>query len=468
MTVPDIVAAGAVDSHTAFLLTEWEAGSPLASAGEIPADLWPTVTRMHDARIAHRDLRSANVMVHDGSAALLDFGFAETSASDDRIAMDVAELLVNTAVLVGPADAVQQARPHVPEERLTAAAGYLQPLALASATRSAVRDQPELMDTLRRQLGGDDPAPLAPMARVRLRVIVYLIALGIAVHALLPQVGELKKSLSALATVDLWLLAAALIASGATYVATAWGLSAAVDAPVRLGELTRVQLANQFLNIFAPGGIAGFSASARYLTRCGVKRDAALAAVGAQMVAGVVTHFVFLAAASFWVGSLVGSLPALPSSWPIVLAVAVVALIIGAIVFAPRRRRIWSSFLSGLRALHSVLRQPRRAVTLFAGTTTVNLAYIAALFLSLRAVGTSASLVQATVAYLIGAIVGSVTPTPGGLGGTEAALVAALTGLGLPVPGAVAGVLAFRAATFWIPLIPGAVTARRLHARHAL
>jgi undecaprenyl-diphosphatase len=468
VNAPDILAAGTIGPHASFLLTEWVDGAPLASTGELPPDLWRTIGRMHDARIAHRDLRSANVLVSDGSATVLDFGFAETFASDDRIAMDVAELLVSSALLVGAENAIRHARPHLPEQRLAAAARYLQPLALASATRAALHEQPDLLGELRSHLGGDDPVPLAPMARIRLRVIVYLIAMGIAVHALLPQLGELRSSLSALATADYWMLGAALIASGTTYIATAWGLAAAVDTPLRLGELTRVQLANQFLNIFAPGGLAGFSASARYLMRCGVGRETAIAAVGAHMVAGVVTHFVLLAATVVWVGSIAGSLPALPSTWAIVLVVTVVALLIGIAVFAPSRHRIFDSFLQGLRSLRSVVRQPRRAATLFAGTLTVNLAYIAALFLALRAVGAPASVAQATAAYLIGAIVGSVTPTPGGLGGTEAALVAALTGLGLPVPGAVAGVLAFRAATFWVPLIPGAVTARQLHSRHAL
>jgi glycosyltransferase 2 family protein len=68
------------------------------------------------------------------------------------------------------------------------------------------------------------------------------------------------------------------------------------------------------------------------------------------------------------------------------------------------------------------------------------------------------------VAYLAGAAVASVSPTPGGLGALEAALVAGLTAVGGPAGPAVAGVLAFRLLTFWLPILPGWMAYRTLRA----
>ena len=56
------------------------------------------------------------------------------------------------------------------------------------------------------------------------------------------------------------------------------------------------------------------------------------------------------------------------------------------------------------------------------------------------------------VVYLTGSAIGSILPTPGGLGGVEAALTAGLTAAGLPGAVAVSAVLLFRLLTFWLPV----------------
>jgi len=468
VATPTVTATASIDRHTAILVTEWIEGTPLSESDHIPDDLWPTVARMHAARIAHRDLRMSNVLQADGTTMLLDFGFAEASASEERMAMDVAELLVNTALLAGPTEALHVARESVPPDRLDVAATYLQPLALAGATRAALHDHPDLLEQLRRDLAGDTEVPLEPMARFRWRYIVYVIALGVAVHALLPQLGEFNKALKALASADYWLLGAALIASAGTYVATAWTITGTVTQQLSMTKTTLVQLANQFLNILAPAGVAGFSANVRYLIACGVRSEAAVAGVGLNMVVGLIVHSLMLVGAAIWVGSIASALPSPPEKWVIAAAVAGIAVLVGVLASRRRRRKILESVVTGFRSLGPVVRNPHQALALFGGAVTVNLAYILALFLALRAVGAPATLAQAAAAYLVGAIVGSLTPTPGGLGGTEAALVAALTGLGLTVEPAVAGVLAFRGATFWLPILPGAGAARYLRSAHLL
>ena len=72
------------------------------------------------------------------------------------------------------------------------------------------------------------------------------------------------------------------------------------------------------------------------------------------------------------------------------------------------------------------------------------------------------------VVYLTGSALGSVVPTPGGLGAVEAALSAGLTAAGLPGAAAVSAVLLFRLLTFWLPVPVGWVALRYLERRQAL
>ena len=64
-------------------------------------------------RIAHRDLRLANIFLDDdGEVWLIDFGFSEVAASDLLLATDVAELVASSSVYVGAERAVAHAVRH--------------------------------------------------------------------------------------------------------------------------------------------------------------------------------------------------------------------------------------------------------------------------------------------------------------------------------------------------------------------
>jgi uncharacterized protein (TIRG00374 family) len=60
------------------------------------------------------------------------------------------------------------------------------------------------------------------------------------------------------------------------------------------------------------------------------------------------------------------------------------------------------------------------------------------------------------MAYFVGWIANTL-PLPGGLGGVEGGLIGAFTAFGVSVQAAVVAVLAYRAFSFWLPTLPGAV-----------
>jgi len=115
--------------------------------------LWDLVAVLRAHRIAHRDLRLANMFLDDrGDVWLIDFGFGELTASDLLIATDVAELTASSSASVGADRAVRHAVRTVDAATLARALDRLHPWALSGATRSALKARPGLLDSVRHAL----------------------------------------------------------------------------------------------------------------------------------------------------------------------------------------------------------------------------------------------------------------------------------------------------------------------------
>jgi len=128
------------------------------------------------------------------------------------------------------------------------------------------------------------------------------------------------------------------------------------------------------------------------------------------------------------------------------------------VVFAvPAGRRLLRARLSPtlsqvLPRLLEVAQQPRKLAEGIGGALLLSLAYILCLAACVAAFGRPVPIASIGVVYLTGSAIGSILPTPGGLGGVEAALTAGLTAAGVPGAVAVSAVLLFRLLTFWLPV----------------
>jgi undecaprenyl-diphosphatase len=115
--------------------------------------VWRHVGELRHHRVAHRDLRLANIFLDDtGAVWLIDFGFSEVSESDVLLATDVAELLASSSAYVGSERAVAQAVATVDPVTLGRAVDRLHRWALSGATRTALTAWPGLLDDVRAQL----------------------------------------------------------------------------------------------------------------------------------------------------------------------------------------------------------------------------------------------------------------------------------------------------------------------------
>jgi undecaprenyl-diphosphatase len=376
------------------------------------------------------------------------------------MAVDVAELLVSLALAVGNERSIAPAVRHIDPEVLRRCPPLLQRAALSAATRHAIGSRHGLLEDLRarlsREIGIEEPPRKAPLLRVRPRSIVLLVLAALALHVLLPQIGEIPRTLTALRSIHLDWVAILLLASVLTYLGAAVSLVAACPVGLPFLRTLAVVTAASFANRLAPSGLGRAGLDIRYVERHGASRSVAVATEAINAIGGGIVHGVALVLAGVLFGG--SAFGAVNLKGEVIVAIAVVGVLVAAgvvIVVGPWRGTVVATLTEAWGAFRTVTRQPAKAVRLLAGAVVLNAGYVIALQASLEAVGASVSAGTVALVYLGGAAIAAASPTPGGLGAAEAAYVAALAAAGVEASLAVAGVLVFRLVTFWLPTLPG-------------
>src|SRR5690242_1842253 len=437
-------------------------------------ELCQQVGGLHRARIAHRSLRAANVVV-DGSARpwIVDFSFSELGATQRQIALDVAELLASLAVIAGPDRAVAGAVAVIGRGGLAAAVPLLQPLALSAGTRRAIARHDGLLAQTRAAAaaaGGREDQDLARIQRVRPRTLLAIAAAAGAFYFLLPKLAQVGSGWNALLSADWAWLPLVIALSAVTYLASAVALMGAVRPRIRFWPTVLAQAASSFVNRVSPANVGGMALNARFLQKSGVDASAGIAAVGVNSLVGAVVHLVLIVVFFTWAGKGLGKAFTLPSSSKLLLILAVVVAIVGIVLATrPGRRFASGKVIPGLRSagasLRRVAQNPGKMTMLFGGSALITLAYIGGLAASVQAFGGGPGIVVIGAVYLGASALAAAAPSPGGLGAIEAALVAGLTGVGMAAGPAVSAVLLYRLATYWLPVAPGWLSWRVLQQR---
>jgi undecaprenyl-diphosphatase len=431
------------------------------------------VDSLHRAGIAHRSLRAANVMIQDGERPwLTDFSFSELAATPRQMNLDLAELLASLATLVGADRATASARAVIGAQQVAAAVPLLQPLALSAATRHAVGRSGLLADTRSAAASGVDGPSLARLQRVRPRTLLAIAAAAGAgaFYFVLPQLAQVGSSWRALQSAHWAWLPVIIAASAVTYLASAAALIGAVPGRVPFWPATLTQAASSFVNRISPANIGGMALNARFLQKNGVSPSAGVAAVGVNALMGAVAHLILLVIFFALAGHRLAQAFRLPPASKLLLVLAVAAALAGLVLASRRGRRfavtrLWPGVRSAAASLRTVAASPVKLTLLTGGSALITLAYIGGLVASVQAFGGRAGIAEIGAVYLGAAVIAAASPTPGGLGAIEAALVAGLTGVGVPPGPAVSAVLAYRLATYWLPVLPGWLCLRFLQNR---
>jgi undecaprenyl-diphosphatase len=478
--VPSVDRVIKVGDGSGLLVMEWVDGCSLEqlSPDQITDDLlmrlWTEVDKLHRARIAHRSLRAANVMVNSsGRPRIVDFSFAELDATERQMDLDVAELLASLAALAGEDRAVSSATEVLGAQGVAPSVPLLQPLALSAATRRAVSGHDGLLARTRSQAAaasGRSAEERVRVQRVRPRTLLAIAAATGAFYLILPQLAQVESSWRTLQTAHWTWLPLVIAFSLLTYLAGALSLLGSVSLRLPFWPTVLTQGASSFINRVSPSNVGGMALNVRYLQKTGVDTPAGVAAIGVNALAGTLVHLVLLVIFFAWAGRGLSRAFKLPSSSKLLLILAVVAAAVG-VVMATRQGRRFAArkLLPGLRSslanLRQVAQSPVKLALLFGGSALVTLAYIGGLAASMEAFGAGASIAEVGAVYLGASIIAAASPTPGGLGALEAALIAGLTGIGISSGAAVSTVLTYRLATYWLPVVPGWFSFRALQRR---
>jgi len=337
---------------------------------------------------------------------------------------------------------------------------------------------------LRKAIAAEEHAPLGWKVVAR-RLVVVLIA-GIGLYFVFPTLTEVLDSWPRLRTLQPWWFLAAVAAQVAHFFCTFALQRLALRTKAWFSVVT-AQLAGNSVTLIVPGGAAaGAAVQFRMLEASGIDSTVAV---------GGLTTFSLLG-----IGGLLAlpifALPAIAFGAPVaggLLTSAIIGLIgfvlfagFGALILttdAPLRatasfverayNRIFKKRtpMAGTAAMvlrernevRSVLGdQWRQAVLLSAGRLLFD--YLTLLF-CLRATGSHPRPSLVLLAYAVTGIIGLVPITPGGLGIVEASLAGFLILAGVPGGDAVLATLAYRLASYWLPLAAGPIAYGAYHRR---
>jgi glycosyltransferase 2 family protein len=448
----------AFDAQSRVSLSDIE---PSRRTPELVDSVWAIVDALQRSHTVHRHLNDDALWVDDhGGVVLVGFASASLGVVGSALSTDIAEVLASTAAALGVQRAVESAVAGVGPVAVAAALPRLQPLALTPRTRAAVKAAgclEDLRDEVQRVTGAD-AVPIAALERIKTGTVVTIAVAALALWSLIPQFLGVGSLWGELQRANLWWAAAALALSAVTYVGAALALDGSVPERLPLGPNIGVQVATSFVGVAAPGG--GLALTARFLQKRGIDTATAVGAVGVDTIAGVIVHFTLTGLFIALAGSTGLKTFDLPSWGTIGLIGAGVALVAVVGVAVPWSRallttRVLPATKRSLANVGEIARQPSKMIALFGGCVTITMGYILALAVAVAAVGAGPAFTSIALVYLIGSMVSSVAPTPGGIGAVEATLIAGLTSAGMASTTAVAAVILFRLATFWIPLLPG-------------
>ena len=423
--------------------------------------VWEAVTRLHAHHVAHRGLTADRIVfTQDGRVMLLDPGDGDVAASDLQMRLDLAQLVAELALVVGPEKSAQLAVERVDGDELVNVLSLLQPVALVRSTRHELRRRRDVLPAVRKVLLAavpDEEVTPVQLQRIRPRALVTLVASVVAVYLL---AGELaQNSLGSLLSGAKWpWVFAALGLSVATYVGASLSVSGFVSEKLGFFRTTLVQVASSFVTLVTPAAVGGVALNVRYLQRRKIPAPAAVASIGVSQVVALVLHLLMLAV----FGAITGAgntNPIHPPVWVYFVGGGLIA-VAGAVLSVPAGRRLVRARLSPtfghvLPRLIELAQRPGKLAEGIGGALLVTAAYIACLAVSVLALGGSLPIISIAVVYLTGSAIGSAVPTPGGLGAVEAALSAGLTAAGLPGATAISAVLLYRLVTFWLPVPVG-------------
>lgn len=278
----------------------------------------------------------------------------------------------------------------------------------------------------------------------------------LALYVVVTQLEQFDSAFTAVRTADSWLIALAGLCVAGAVLAAAAVYACLAQKPVRYRDSALVQTAGMFVNRLLPAGIGGMGLSADLLYRHKhtLARSAAIVALNNTLT--FVGHMLLLGTVL-----VLGFAEAPEVNWPhispwLVAGVVIVCGLILLLLGTTLLKRVQSFLVDFVRALALYRTQKLRLLGALGFAVCNTLGHTLALFVCMRGFHLDLPIAVALIALTGGVAIASVTPTPGGLLGSEAGLTAVLMSYDVAAGTALAVALSYRLVSYWLPLLPGA------------
>lgn len=462
--VPDRGLHVAATDNSAVILMRVCGGTALdrLDADGIPDsaldEVWDILRHAHQRGLSHGDVQAGVTALRDGHVELLHWENGSIAASEMERRIDMAQTMAMMAGMVGIDRAVASANRCLSADQVISLAPILQRAVIPAQTRVQFHDRKEL-ESLRDRLTEQVPevGTITPTQLYRFspRTVVTVTIGLIAVYLLLGSVNftDLRETLAQ--ANPLWML----FAFGSalfTYLGAAMTLQAYTAEKLPLRESTIVQVAASVVTLVAPAGIGPAALNLRFLHKRRVPTPIALATVTLVQVAQFATTIIFLIVLSLATGE-VGRLT-LPSG-SVLFGVVLAILVIGALMLiTPLRqwvaRKTRPTIDQVWPRLVWLTTHPSRILYGFAGSIVQTIAFVTCFGGCLASFGYPLPIVTLALTYLLSNSLGSIIPSPGGIGPVETALTGGLSVAGVPYSIAFSTAILYRLFTFWgrVPL----------------
>ncbi len=286
--------------------------------------------------------------------------------------------------------------------------------------------------------------------------VLLLIAAALLLLVVVPQVGSLRSSAEAITTANRPLLALCLLLLGATFALPALSYMLLAVRRLRFVATLAVQMASGFTGKLLPAGLGTIGLNISYLRKQGHSTAQSAAVVTANNGIGFICFATLALIGAPFTGQHV-SLPHMHIApiYSALLLLAALAILVGlGLLF---RQKIRVGMWQVLQTMSGYRHRPFRLFGAVVSGLLLPCVFAAILYYAARALGYTITPVQAFGGFMAGQLLGTATPTPGGILGAEAGVTAALTTYGLPAASALTIALLYRLVTYWIPLIAGSV-----------
>jgi uncharacterized membrane protein YbhN (UPF0104 family) len=300
-------------------------------------------------------------------------------------------------------------------------------------------------------------AAQSPHKRPYLRYM-YLIVCVVGLYGIAPELQGLHDVGHIYQHIKLVYLSVAILSYSASYLFSAATYVFLSFKRLNYSRTLQVQIASNFINHLLPAGIGGIGSNYAYLRKSKLTTTQAAATVSVNNLLGLIGHLGVLVVVLLLNPSAIARIraPHIGLALSAVVILVLIALISSVLMHPPWRHRLLQLLHNFVGQIRRYRDRPERILIALSSSIGLTLCNAASLYFSAMAVGLHIGVLEMLIVFTIGVSTGTLTPTPGGLGGVEAGLVGGLLAYHQSLAPALATVLVYRIVTYWLALAVGA------------